>query len=507
MADKEKNNGLSFLNEMYDKAAEKIKDISSVYQWKELLDSFADLYNYSFKNNILIREQCPKASFLTNYEDWQNVYGGQVARGSKAVSLYVYCVNKITTEQAVLDKDYTVFVNEKGMPLTIEKENKRGYYNIGKVFDISQVIHPNISAVEEKSIKADLDILSSAVNKLLGDNSMSKIISEGNTDLTDITQTLLNNYLEKIDDKPIRSDFARCSVNYVISKALDLPFNGDLTAMSTDFNKFDTLSYAKFVKSKTNYILKKIDNEINISENKVKDYDEIVATGKFNIQQLYQIKTAFENGISAQDIAVFAKPQYDAGAMIGAIAALNEGITRRQLKTFLGSFSGEQMQEIIKAYKNPKTTPYQLATIKNPDLTSREMEQINRAIDLGATPKEIQILVSASFDWTKMFEIVNAIEDRLSLDEIKFVANNDFNAAQMCQLRLGFSESKLSMDEVKLYAYPDIDNFTMVRHRETIKKLKEQGVKEIKSNSLNFLVENAKQVLAGEQKKPEQLSI
>ncbi|WP_308698672.1 ArdC-like ssDNA-binding domain-containing protein [uncultured Thomasclavelia sp.] len=482
------------MNSLYETAVKDIENSTSEKLY-DILNSFSRLYHYSFKNALLIEAQHPSSQFLASYTDWNEKYSSKIKKGEKAISIFVYAENKVINTTPEIDKNTNLLkVNERGEAVTKTAENVKGHYNIGNVFDVSQVVASDFSI---PTFNVGIDVLTGVLNRLSGNNLMSNLLKSGETDLKNISLALLDNIGNFQNDT-----FENLATNYVVCKALDLPFKSSFEHIWDKYSSEEKIAKLKQIKAKSGYILKRIESQFR---NTLLNINELDNNDNFTEPQKQQISQAVKKGLSLEDISVFAKDYINADVMALAITALNEGLTRQEINTFIEDFSPAQIREIIKAYKNPKSTPYLLAVIKNPDFTAKEMEQINRAIDLMATPEQIQILINDNWDWTNMFEIVNAIEDNLSFEQIKIIADKKLNAAQMCQVRLGFKEN-LTIDEVKSYAYSDIDCFSMARQIEVIKELKAKGIKNIQPNGLDYLVADAKKIL-NEQKRQQSLEL
>lgn len=481
---------LSRVNDIYANAIKKIENYSSIEEMYTILKSFSNLYHYSFKNAILIEAQRPNSKFLASYTDWNEKFNTKIKRGEKAINIFVYAESKVINKTPEIDKSTnSLRVDEKGKAIIKTDESIKRHYNLGNVFDVSQVIGSvNIPTLVAEHLT--IDVLTSTLNKLAGDNPMAQLLKDGETDLNNICTSILH----KLENNKNKT-FIDVATDYVVCNALNLPFNGDLKHCLDNYNGSEKVADLRQIKAKSGYILKRIESQLNTDKEVFFNRDTIDQNDNLTQPQKQQIIQAYNKGLSSEDISVFAKPHINANVMGLAITAFNEGLTKQEIKTFVEDFIPDQILEIIKAYKNPKSTPYLLAVIKNPDLGAKEMSQINRAIDLMATPEQIQILINNNWDWTNMFEIVNAIEDNLSIEQIKIIADSKLNASQMCQVRLGFSENQLSIDEVKSYAHPEIDSFAMARQIEVIKELKAKGIKNIQPNSLDYLVADAKKIL------------
>lgn len=94
--------------------------------FKKYLDTMAKFHNYSPRNCMLIVSQCPDASFVAGYCDWQKKFKRHVKQGEKAIGILAPAPYKLTV------KDVDADGNE------VEKLVEFNRYKIVPVFDVSQ---------------------------------------------------------------------------------------------------------------------------------------------------------------------------------------------------------------------------------------------------------------------------------------------------------------------------------------------------------------------------------
>ena len=95
--------------------------------FKKYLDTLGKFHDYSIRNCMLIVSQCPEASFVAGYRDWQTKFNRHVKAGEKAIGI----IAPISSGKFAV-KD----VDEDGNE--IEKLIKFNRYRVVPVFDISQ---------------------------------------------------------------------------------------------------------------------------------------------------------------------------------------------------------------------------------------------------------------------------------------------------------------------------------------------------------------------------------
>ncbi len=478
------------VNELYSDAINALKTNFSDNILKTL-KAFSRLYNYSYKNCIIIDKQQPEAKYLLSFNDWKSLHNARINKGEKAINLFVYAEKKITTTEPIY-KDGEILLDTEGKPMFETKEDVKGSYTVGSMFDISQVTCNYYPDNLYQTV--DTDILVNAVENTLGDGEVISALQTGNNDLQQIITNMVNNLIDiKYRSTNQQEQAINNCTKYVVLNALNLPYDERLIYQCKNILAPKIEANLKQIKLNSRLILKAISSSLSLNHLPMLDYINIDKDNRFNQAQIKAIQNAVSAGLPPEDIAVFAQPHYEAATMMVAINAYNAGLNRQQVNSIM-SYTPQQMQELIKALINPKATVYNKLFIKNKAFNKKEMEQVNRAIDLMAAPEEMQVLISGKFDWTNMYEIVNGIELKLPIEQLKIIANENLTSAQMCQVRRGFEEG-LSVDEVKSYIRQELDSFDMARQIEVIKSLKEKGIKDIQVNSLNYLVEDAKRTI------------
>lgn len=142
---------------------EKVKEIfSSEFYLKEYLKVYSSFHNYSVNNTILILMQRPESTRVASFLDWKKL-GGKVRAGEKGMKILVPTPKKIKQEREILNEDGDVEAVE-----TIEQ--KRMFFKIGYVFDVSQV------DVELPSLTKQLDYNSDFLKDII-----RKIVAKSET--------------------------------------------------------------------------------------------------------------------------------------------------------------------------------------------------------------------------------------------------------------------------------------------------------------------------------------
>ncbi|WP_223227647.1 ArdC-like ssDNA-binding domain-containing protein [Leifsonia xyli] len=101
---------------------DQVQQLTDSDQWRRLLDFTRSFHTYSLNNLLLILSQCPDASAVAGFRQWQ-AKGRQVRKGEKSIKIFGYSTKKITQED----------------PDTGEEVEKRAArFPMLSVFDISQ---------------------------------------------------------------------------------------------------------------------------------------------------------------------------------------------------------------------------------------------------------------------------------------------------------------------------------------------------------------------------------
>ena len=124
---------MSKTKELLKSLDEKIKKVQSSDEFKEILKTFSKFHNYSFQNSLLIKMQCPEASFVAGFRQWQNKFNRNVKKNEKGIAILApFTFNKKVTEVKEVQVGNTIQERE------IERTVKQTYFKPVYVFDISQ---------------------------------------------------------------------------------------------------------------------------------------------------------------------------------------------------------------------------------------------------------------------------------------------------------------------------------------------------------------------------------
>jgi hypothetical protein len=145
--------------------AEQVEQLRGSEQWQRFLDFARSFHSYSLSNVLLILDQCPTATRIAGFRQWQEK-GRQVRKGEKAIRIFGFRQKKVTDEETPEGEDGAE-TNDKG-------EHVVTYYPVLSVFDISQTDLTDPEAGDPSQIVHLLDgdepqgILAAAADWLTG---------------------------------------------------------------------------------------------------------------------------------------------------------------------------------------------------------------------------------------------------------------------------------------------------------------------------------------------------
>ncbi len=113
---------------------ERIEEVQSSEEFKDILEFFSKFHNYSYHNTMLIQMQYPEATHVAGYRQWQKKFNRQVKKGEKGIAILAPFSYKTTESKVreVVSPDGEVIEEE------VEEEVKKTYFKPVFVFDISQ---------------------------------------------------------------------------------------------------------------------------------------------------------------------------------------------------------------------------------------------------------------------------------------------------------------------------------------------------------------------------------
>ena len=175
---------------------------------------------------------------------------------------------------------------------------------------------------------------------------------------------------------------------------------------------------------------------------------QLCSNSHFTSEELNQILSGFEKGLSVDKVAIYAKPCYDRGQMNEIRLGLENNLSNEQ----------------VEVYANPR-------------YDFNKMKLLRCGFVHGFTQEQVEIYAHPEFSIETMNLIFNNLRARTLADDlIKVYAKSDYNCEQMVEIRKGL-ESNLSRKQIELYANPEFDALQMSIIRQSFKFLNDEQIK------------------------------
>lgn len=218
---------------------QQVQELFDSEKYRLFLDAMAKFHHYSWNNTLLILMQCPHAEQVAGYATWKKL-GRQVKTGEKGIRILVPTPVRIRGTESVPQEEKEEIDNE-------EKKQKRLFFKIGHVWDISQTEGPPLPSIAVEELTGDVTgyhDLMKMVKQLspvpiregkieggakgyFSPSRQEIVIREGmserhsfHTAVHELTHSLLNQRgIDKTIDRQTNEVIAE-SVSYVVCKAL-----------------------------------------------------------------------------------------------------------------------------------------------------------------------------------------------------------------------------------------------------------------------------------------------
>lgn len=214
--------------------------------------------------------------------------------------------------------------------------------------------------------------------------------------------------------------------------------------------------YKDFTEDQMNEIKNGFKN--GLSEEQVSVY----AKPEFNDEQMAEIRKGFESGLSVEQVSVYAKPEFNEYQMRGIRRGFNEGLSIEQISVYAKpEFSCVQMSEIESGFKKGLSIE-QISMYAKPEFYDYQMYQIRKGFEKGLSIEQVDVYAKPEFDIKQMVIIVNGFKNGLSMEQVSVYAKPEFNSNQMEVLKGGL-EIGLSIEQVSSYANPKFNDIQMYR--------------------------------------------
>ena len=133
---------------------ESIDQVQSSSEFKEVLKTFSQFHNYSFQNSLLIKMQCPEATFVSGYKQWQDKFNRNVKKGEKGIAILApFTAKKKVIESKEVQVGNTIKEEE------VERTVRQTYFRPVYVFDVSQTEGEPLPELDLSVADSDRDLL------------------------------------------------------------------------------------------------------------------------------------------------------------------------------------------------------------------------------------------------------------------------------------------------------------------------------------------------------------
>ncbi len=142
------------IKDLLENLDERIDQVQSSDEFKEILLTFSQFHNYSFQNSLLIKLQKPEATFVAGYRQWQDKFNRHVKKGEKGIAI----IAPFTAKKKIAEVE-EVQVGNTVQEREVEREVRKTYFRPVYVFDISQTDGdplPELDLSVEDSIDEDI---------------------------------------------------------------------------------------------------------------------------------------------------------------------------------------------------------------------------------------------------------------------------------------------------------------------------------------------------------------
>ncbi len=141
------------IRELTDELEKGVLAVFESESYKAFIECCSKFHNYSVSNCILIMAQCPSATRVAGYIDWQKKFGRHVKKGAKGIKILAPCRYK-----AEISDDAPDPISDTGPPLQ-EKETKtveRLGFKVVTVFDVSMTEGKELPSLGIEELSGDV---------------------------------------------------------------------------------------------------------------------------------------------------------------------------------------------------------------------------------------------------------------------------------------------------------------------------------------------------------------
>lgn len=138
-----------------------------------------------------------------------------------------------------------------------------------------------------------------------------------------------------------------------------------------------------------------------------------------------EIREDFENGLTFEQVKLYAKPEYEYGQIINIRRGLENGLSIEQVQLYAKpEFEKWQMAQIRKGFENGLSDE-QVKFYAKPECEYWQMEEIRVGFQNGLTFEQVELYAKPEFECLQMDRIRRGLEDGLTFEEVMTKINNE----------------------------------------------------------------------------------
>lgn len=181
----------------------------------------------------------------------------------------------------------------------------------------------------------------------------------------------------------------------------------------------------------------------------------------FTEDQMNEIKNGFENGLSEEQVDVYAKPEFNESQMRKIRMGFESGFSMEQVSVYAKpEFNSDQMG-VLKDGLERGLSIEQVSSYANPKFDDFQMYRIGEGYGAGLSAEQVNVYAKPEFNSVQMKLIEDGFRNKLSMEQVKAYAKPEFDLNQMWEIENGLDECKLSIEQVGTYAKPEFNSKQM----------------------------------------------
>lgn len=181
----------------------------------------------------------------------------------------------------------------------------------------------------------------------------------------------------------------------------------------------------------------------------------------FTEDQMNEIKNGFENGLSEEQVDVYAKPEFNESQMRKIRMGFESGFSMEQVSVYAKpEFNSDQMG-VLKDGLERGLSIEQVSSYANPKFNDFQMYRIGEGYGAGLSAEQVNVYAKPEFNSVQMKLIEDGFRNKLSMEQVKAYAKPEFDLNQMWEIENGLDECKLSIEQVGTYAKPEFNSKQM----------------------------------------------